>query len=209
MVSSEARIEENMGRSKRSEVKDSVIRFKDQNGIAKMNITKDVKKKVTNPVSGAKVERVAHVTITVPDYTVTESKDGDKVVKTIAGLTIANAIAVFGSTEKLIQYAIAGLWSHVRTTESNALGQADKASRQLGKAAKALKQVMPSLTDEALRAMLMSNPEYAKTFESQTFELEVSKTINIADFDAPILDPATGADETADEDEETEVAPVA
>lgn len=185
-----------MGRHKKNlKLTDSIVRFKDHLGNDKMNITKVVEKQVTNPLTGQKVARKANITFTVPDYTVTETTVDDKKVKTVVGLTMANAIATFGSTEKLIQFAIAGLWNVIRTNESNELGKADKASRQLSKAAKALKAVMPTLTDETLRAMLMSNPEYAKTFETQEFSLEVSKTIDLNTVKAPVLD------ETADEDE--------
>lgn len=188
----------------------SVIRFKDEKGNNIMNITKVVEKQVTNPVSGQKVTRKANITFTVPDYTVTETKVDDKTKRSVTGLTIQNAISVFGSTEKLIQYAIAGLWNHIRTNESNDLGRADKATRQLSKASKALKSVMPSLTDEALRAMLMSNPEYAKTFENQEFSLEVSKTVDLASLEAPVLVPEGKDEDEADdvEDDDTVAATV-
>lgn len=187
--------------------KDRITHFTgaNRNGTT-MQLTKVVNKKVTNPVSGLKVNRKANITITVPDYTVIKTTVEGKTVETVAGLTIQNAIATFGSTEKLIQYAIAGFWAHVRTNESNALGAADKSTRMLAKAAKALKSVIPGLSDEALRAMLMSNPEYAKSFEATTFELEISKTVDIADLEAPVLDPSDSKDESAEEDETEDAA---
>jgi len=128
-----------------------------------MIVSREVKKTVKD-ANGKDFERKAIIKFEAPE----NPSDLDSLV------------SAFGSVEKLAYAAYFGVIARAKYEANNELLKGDKASKALKGMVKNIKAVMPTLSDEAALAMVLSNPEVAAAFKSEPLTAEITYSVNTA-----------------------------
>ena len=179
------------------------------------SLVRDVKKKVQHPTNMTadgkpeKVNRIAHINLDsiIPD-SVDEAiqvlnQTADSINQENKDIENYQPIDAEQLLVRAVRFAI---WTYVRTQQSNNLGKADAAAKNLRKAVANLAKVMTGVSEEQIRTMLLSNPEMRAKLDSGKFETEISVQITPKDLTFPDVIASDETEETEDEDE-TENAP--
>lgn len=168
--------------------------MKRKHGMPLISVVKTIEKSVVHPQTGEKVKRVSTLTLPMIDPK-SESIIDDAL------------LLVAGDAKLLAQVVNLAVWLHFAQQERNTLAKVDPVGKALEKTIKALQVVNPDITEDAVRAMLMSNPQFAEKMKDVKFEQFITTTVTTlpaADKFPDVTKEGGESEEAAVEEEEIE-----
>lgn len=159
--------------------------------MALIQVVKTIEKSVVHPQTGEKVKRSCTLTLPMVDL------GSDSIVD--------DALQLCGGDAKLLAQVLnSGVWNYEAQQTRNELAKVDPIGKALAGTIKSLKTAVPDLTEEAIRTMLMANPQFATKASEAKFEKDISITITTlpASDKFPDVSKAGGESEESVEDEE-------